>query len=122
LDSSLNLLLLSLCDITADGLRCALHRFGGDLQAGQDLHLLAAMIKGCLLADQGLHTAHGRRGLRIVNVQFDVGGKLARVTVGAQIIGTRYAHLTYGTENRLGSQFHVMRRMATTTRQAAPIL
>ena len=46
LDSSLNLLLFGMCNIAADGLSCALHRFGGYLQAGQNLQLLAAVIEG----------------------------------------------------------------------------
>ncbi len=83
LDSPLNLLLFSPGDIAADGLRRALDRFGGYLQTGQDLDLLAARIEGRLLADQCLHAAHTRGNLGLLNVQFDIGGELAGVTVSA---------------------------------------
>jgi hypothetical protein len=35
------------------------------------------MIEGGLLAHNGLHTAHSRRELRILNIQFGVGRELA---------------------------------------------
>ncbi len=74
----------------ADGLRRALHRFGGHLQAGQHLHLLAAVIEGRLLADQTPACGAPRRELRILDVQFDIGGELAGMTVRAQVVGPRY--------------------------------
>jgi hypothetical protein len=64
--------LLALGDISSDGLCCALHGFGGHLQAGQELQLLPAAIEGGLLAYQGLHAAHPRRKLRVLDVQFDI--------------------------------------------------
>src|SRR6266540_4331890 len=83
LDSSLNLLLFSACDIAADPLRRALHRFGGYLQTGQNLHLLAAVIEGCSLTHQRVHAAHSWGKLGILNVHFDIGWELARMTVRA---------------------------------------
>jgi hypothetical protein len=83
LHGSLDLLLLAALDIIADALGRSFHRFGGRLQARQDLHLLAAVIEGRLLAGQRVHAAHTRGNLGILNVQFDIGGELARVTVRA---------------------------------------
>ncbi len=79
------------------------------------------MIESRLLADQSLHAAHGWGKLRILDVQVHIRRELTRVTVGAQIIGPRHAHLAYGTENWLGAQFHVMCLMAADTSQAALI-
>ena len=53
LDGLLDLLLFSPCDIASDGLRRALYRFGRHFQAGQNLHLLAAVIEGILLTNSG---------------------------------------------------------------------
>jgi hypothetical protein len=39
-------LLLVHSDVAADGLGSPFRRFGGDLQTGQDLHWLAALIVG----------------------------------------------------------------------------
>jgi len=80
LDRSLNLLLFPRRDIAADGLSRALHRFGGHFQARQNLHLLATMIEGCLLAHQRLHAAHAWGGLGIHDIQFHIGRKLALIT------------------------------------------
>jgi hypothetical protein len=44
-----DLFLLALSDIGSDGLGYTLHRFGGHLPTGQELHLGAAVIKGSLL-------------------------------------------------------------------------
>jgi hypothetical protein len=74
-------------DIAADRLRCALYRFGGDFQIGQQLHLLPSMIEGDFLAYQGLHAPHSGRRLGILNVQFHIGRKLAGVAVAAPIVG-----------------------------------
>jgi len=48
---------------------------------------LAARIEGNLLAHHGLHAAHPGRELGVLDVEFDIGGKLARVAVGAQVVG-----------------------------------
>jgi len=45
------------------------------------------MVEGRLLADRRLHAAHARREFRVLDVQFDVGGKLASMAVRAQVVG-----------------------------------
>src|SRR5439155_1140541 len=61
LQGFLDLSLLALGDIGSDGLCRTLHGFGGHLQAGQKLHLLAAVIERGLLAHQTLHAAQPAR-------------------------------------------------------------
>ena len=80
MDSALNLLLFPRRHIAADGLRRALHCFGSDFQASQNLHLLAAMLEGCLLTHQRLHAAYAWGGLGIHDIQFHIGRKLALMT------------------------------------------
>jgi hypothetical protein len=87
LDGALHLLLLALRDVVSDGFCSALHRFRGHIQAGQDLDLFATVIEGNALAHESLHTAHARGELRVLDVQFDIDGELALVTVPAQVIG-----------------------------------
>ena len=67
----------------SDGLRRAFHRFGGYFQIGQELHLLAAVIEGSLLAHQSLHATHSGGSFRVLDIQFDIGRELADVTVRA---------------------------------------
>ena len=69
--------LLTLSDIFSDRFRRALHSLGGHFQAGQDLHLLAAVIEGGILAHHRLHAAHAGREFRVLDVQFHIGRKLA---------------------------------------------
>jgi hypothetical protein len=76
-------LLLALREISAQGLGGTLHRFGRHLQAGQNFHLFPPVIEGGLLTHQGLHAAHSRREFRVLDVQFDIGRKLAGGTVRA---------------------------------------
>jgi hypothetical protein len=75
-------------DLFSDGLGGAFHSLGGDFQTGQQLHLLAAMIKGSVLAHQRCHTSHPGRQFAIFHVQFEVGGKLSSMTMSAQEVGT----------------------------------
>jgi hypothetical protein len=119
LDGSLDLLLLALRDIATDSLCCALHRFGGHFQAGQDLHLCAAMIEGGLLTNQSLHAAYARRELRALNIQFEIGWELAGMTMRAQIVGTRNLHLTHGRQHRLGPSFAIMSLLAARAGKSA---
>jgi hypothetical protein len=83
LHGSLDFLLFAARDIVADGLRRTFHRFGGNLQACQNLHLFAAVIKGNILADRRLHPAHPRRVLGVLNIHLHIGGELAGMTVRA---------------------------------------
>jgi hypothetical protein len=66
----LDLILFALSDVCSDRLCCALRRFGGDLQAGQDLHLFAAVIERGRSPHYRQHAAHPGRQFRIGDVQF----------------------------------------------------
>jgi uncharacterized protein (DUF2164 family) len=72
-------------------------------QADQHLHLLAPMIEGRVLTNQGLHTAHSRRRFGIHDVQIHIGRKLASMTSRTQVIGpfhpgrTDYGEHWFGT-------------------------
>ncbi|MEJ7606153.1 MAG: hypothetical protein WKF37_07760 [Bryobacteraceae bacterium] len=78
---ALNLPLLVRRDIFSDCFRRALHRFGRNLQARQQFHLLAPALEGSLLAHQCQHAAHAGREFRILDIQFGVGRKLPVVTL-----------------------------------------
>ena len=108
LDHFLDLASLTLGNIASDGLRRALDRFGGDFQAGQDSHLLPAVIEGRLLTHQGVHAAHSGGELRMLDIQFDIGGEQAGVTVPAQIVGPRYVHRAHHGKDRFGAQLPVV--------------
>jgi hypothetical protein len=75
--------LLALSDIGSDGLRRTLYGLGGHFQTGQNFHLLATVIEGCLLAHHRLHAAYARREFRILDIQFDIHRKLADAAVCA---------------------------------------
>jgi hypothetical protein len=72
--------LFALRDVAADRLRRAFDRFGGDLQAGQSLHLLAAVIERGRGPYHRQHATHTRGSLRIGDVQFHIGRKLSLMT------------------------------------------
>ena len=55
---SLNLDLLTSGDVAPNRFRRLLHRFGGDLQIGEQFQLLAAMLEGRLLPYDCLHATH----------------------------------------------------------------
>ena len=77
------------------------------------------MIEGRLLAHHRLHAAHPRREFRAFDVQFDVGGELAGVTVRTQVVGTRDFHRADGGEYGFGAQFPVVGRATAGARQGA---
>src|SRR5260370_188648 len=116
LHGTLDLLLLACGDMLPDNLRCPFHAFGGYLQIGEQFHLLASMVKRRRLAHERLHAPHSRREFRILNVQFDVGGELAVMTVGAQVVGTRHFRVAYGSQGRLGTPFLVASPVAASAR------
>ena len=87
LHRAVDLLLLAFRNIGPDGFSHAFHGFGGDLQAGQQFHLLATVIEGCLLAHQSLHSSHTGREFRIDQIEFLISGKLPLMTVPTQIPG-----------------------------------
>jgi hypothetical protein len=115
----LDLGLFALSDIGSDGLRCALHRFGRYLQAGQNFHLFAAVIEGRLLADDRLHAAHSGRKLRVLDIQFDIHRKLADAALRAQKVRSRNACRAEDRHDGFGTEFLVWSVMATRTRQLA---
>jgi hypothetical protein len=81
------------------------------------LHLRAAVIKRDLLTHQGLHAAHPRRKLRILDVQFDIHRELADMASGAQEIGAGEACATHNRLHRFRTDFLILSVMAATTRQ-----
>jgi hypothetical protein len=110
---------LALSDIGADGLRRALHRFGGHLQARQNFHLFAPVIEGGILPYHRLHAAHAGREGCVLDIQILIGGKLARVTPRAPIVGTRHVHQAQGGENGLGTQLPIASLLAASTRKGS---
>jgi hypothetical protein len=119
LHCALNLLLLATHDVLADGFGGALYRFRGHLQTGQQLHLLAAVIEGRLLADQRVHAPHARRRVGVLDVQFAVGGELALAAMRTQIPGTCDLHRTQGRHHAPRAQLAVTRLVTAGTRKRA---
>src|ERR1700683_4553449 len=95
--------------VFANGFRGPLYRFGGYLQAGEQFHLLATLLKRRSLADHGQHTTHSWRQLQVLNIQFNIGRELADMTVRTQVVGTRYDCAANRRENLLGTYFLVVR-------------
>jgi len=116
LEGSVDLGLFALSDIGPNGFCCAFHRFRGHLQARQDFHLFSTVIKRCLLPNHGLHAAYSGREFRILDIQFDVDGKLPSATVRAQIVGTQNFHPPQGRQHELAAQFAVVGLLAARTR------
>jgi hypothetical protein len=116
LDGALNLSLLFNGNVRADVLRRPLHCLGRHLKIRQQFDLLTPLIERSLLTDHRQHAAHPRRELRVFDIEFDIGRKLALVTVLAQVVRTRYFHRTHRRQDRLGALFVVMCLVATTTR------
>lgn len=78
--------LLVFGDVGANRLSRALHRLGGHLQTGQNLHLLASLLERRRLAHQRVHTPHTGRELGVLNIQLDVCGELPGMAVRAEIV------------------------------------
>jgi hypothetical protein len=83
---AVDLLLLIAFDAGADGLGLAFDGLGGDLQSGQQLELLAALLKAGLAAHHGHHPPHSGRKLGAFHVQLPVARALAPVATRAQIV------------------------------------
>jgi hypothetical protein len=45
------------------------------------------MLERSILAHDSLHAPHSRREAGVLDIQFDIGGELAGVTVRAQVVG-----------------------------------
>ena len=117
---ALDLLLLALGDVSSEGLRGALHCLRGHVQAGQEFHLLAAVIEGRVGTHSRQHASHAGRQRRALHVPFGIRGKLPFVTVGTQIIRALQFHLSDRGENPLAAQLHIVGRM--TARAGLPTL
>lgn len=74
---AVDLFLLPLRDISANGFRAAFDGLGCDLQSGEQMHLLATVIERRILTHKSLHAPHAGREVCVVDVQFAVGGELA---------------------------------------------
>ena len=115
LHGAVDLLLLALRDVRANGFGHALDRFGGYRQTGQQPQLIATLLKGSLLTDECLHAAHAGRERGVNNVELGVGGKLALLTMRTQIIGAcGYDLAEYG-ENGLRAQLAIACQLAAPT-------
>ena len=78
--------------------------------------MLASVVEGRLLAHQRLHAAHPRGELRVLDIQFDIGGELARLAVRAQVVGTQHFHRAHHGQDGLGAQLPVRSEVAASTR------
>jgi len=88
-------LLLVAGDVRSHRFRHSLHCLGGDLQIGQQFHLLTTVIEaGALTAHQRQHAAHSRRKLGIFDVSGDIGGEVSLTAVRAPVAGTEHAGRT----------------------------
>ena len=103
LHGPLDLLLLALRNVGSDHFRCTLHCLGGHLQAGQGLHLLAAVIERCIRSHHPQHATHAGRDLGVLHIPFHIGGKLSLVAMRAQVVGAGYSHLAHHGEYGLGA-------------------
>ena len=77
------------------------------------------MIEACLLTHHSQHAAHAWRELRLLEVQFNVGGELAIMTVRAQVIRARHFYLAEHAQERLGAHLPVNGPLAARTRKNA---
>ena len=75
------------------------------------------MIERRLLTDERLHAANAGRELRVLDIQFDIGGELALLAVRTQIVGPRYSDCAHHREDGLGPQFPVLGQLTTRARQ-----
>ena len=107
LESTIDFLLLTPCDVGADGFRHAFDGFGGEIQAGEQLELLTPMLEGRFLPHQGLHPAHTGRETGLGDIEFGIGGRLTLVTVGTQVIRSNHAGFSQHCQHGLGAHVHI---------------
>lgn len=119
LHGAIDLLLLALCDVSADRFDRSRDGLGGDLQARQQLHLFPTVIEGGVLSHQRLHAPHTGRELRVLDIQFLVGRKLALVAMGTQIPGPRDFHCAQSGQHAPRAEFAVPRLVTAATGNAA---
>jgi hypothetical protein len=111
------LLLLARGNVLADGLRRPLHGFGGHLQTGRQFDLPAPVIERGLRAHGRQLAVHARREFRVLDIQVDIGGKLAAMAVAAQGVGTGDFHRAHGGENGPGARLPVVSLMTARTKE-----
>ena len=92
---TLDIFLLSDLNILSNRFDGSLDRFSGNFQARQKSHLVPALSEGRHAANCREHAPHARREVRLIDVQFNVGGKLSRVAYGTQVIGSLCACPTH---------------------------
>jgi hypothetical protein len=88
LHGAIDLLLLALCDISADRFGHSFDGLRGDLQASQQFHRLATVIERGVLFHQRLHAAHAGRELGVHDIEFLVGGELSLMAMRAEKVGS----------------------------------
>ena len=66
--------------------------------------MLASVVEGGFLAHRRQHAAYARRELRMLDVDFDVRGKLSGATSRTQVIRPHRAGAPEHREKRLGAE------------------
>jgi len=92
LHDAISFLLLAADDIGADGFGMTFDGFGGDLQAGQQLQLLATDPKTTLASHHCHHAPHSRGTLGTDHIHFLIARALSAVAMGTEIIGALKIH------------------------------
>jgi len=90
-------------EIGADGFGLALHRFGGNLQSGQQGQLVTAPLKAGLTACQRHHAADTWGELMPVHVEFAVPRAVPGMALRAGRIGPFQLHRSHGREHSFGA-------------------
>jgi hypothetical protein len=102
-------------DVCSHRFRHPFHGLGGDLQVGQQFHLLASVIeRGALAADQCQHAADPRRQLGVFDVEGGVGGEPPLSAVEAPVISAEHFGGTQHGED--GFQPHVLKPSLTSSK------
>ena len=103
MESAGDLFLFSLDDVFPNGFGGALHRLGGHLQTGQNLHLLLSPWESGLVPEQGQHTAYSRGILGLLHIQLLIDGELAFSALPTEVVRQAQFHLSQNTEQTLGT-------------------
>ena len=89
---AISLVLFLSDDIGSDGLSVTLDRFGGDLEAGQQVQLLVANIEAALTSHHGHHAPHTGRALCADHIQFPIPRALPLMATRTEIVGAIQGH------------------------------
>src|SRR5215469_5465137 len=79
----------------------------------------STVIERCLVPDHSLHAAYSGRELCILDIQFDIDGKLPLATVRAQIVRTQSFHMAQGRQHGLAAQPAIGRLLAASASYGA---